>query len=103
FVFSPIGSVSASTLPRIPGVESFQGPAYHPARWPHTPVDFTGKRVGIIGTGATALQAIPEIAKQDAHASVLQRRPNWATPLHNSKISKPEMEAIKSRYEEIYA
>ena len=51
-------------MPAIPGVESFRGPAYHPARWPHTPVDFTGKRVGIIGTGATAIQAIPEIAQQ---------------------------------------
>ncbi len=56
------------------------------------PVDFTGKRVGIIGTGATAIQAIPEIAKQAAQLTVFQRRPNWAAPLHNSKISKGEME-----------
>ena len=66
-------------------------------------MDFTGKRVGIIGTGATAIQAIPEIAKQAEHLTVFQRRPNWAAPLHNSKISKDEMEEIKSRYEEIYA
>ncbi len=61
----------------------FPGPAYHPARWPHTPVDFTGKRVGVIGTGATAIQAIPEIARQARHLTVFQRRPNWAAPLHN--------------------
>ncbi len=103
FLFTAIGILSAYTLPAIPGRDSFQGPAYHPARWPHTPVDFTGKRVGIIGTGATAIQAIPEIAKQAAHLTVFQRRPNWAAPLHNAKISKEEMQEIKSRYEEIYA
>jgi cation diffusion facilitator CzcD-associated flavoprotein CzcO len=103
FLITAIGILSAYTLPAIPGRESFRGPAYHPARWPHTPVDFTGKRVGVIGTGATAIQAIPEIAKQAAHLTVFQRRPNWAAPLHNSRISKAEMEAIKIRYEEIYA
>ena len=103
FLITAIGILSAYTLPAIPGRDSFRGPAYHPARWPHTPVDFTGKRVGIIGTGATAIQAIPEIAKQAAHLTVFQRRPNWASPLHNSKISKPEMAAIKTRYDEIYA
>ncbi len=102
-LLTAIGILSAYTLPAIPGRDSFKGPAYHPARWPHTPVDFTGKRVGIIGTGATAIQAIPEIAKQCAHLTVFQRRPNWAAPLHNAKISKEEMDAIKSRYEEIYA
>jgi cation diffusion facilitator CzcD-associated flavoprotein CzcO len=103
FLMTAIGILSAYTLPAIPGRDSFKGPAYHPARWPHTPVDFTGKRVGIIGTGATAIQAIPEIAKQAAHLTVFQRRPNWAAPLHNAKISKEEMESIKSRYDEIYA
>ncbi len=103
FLFTAVGILSAYTLPRIPGVESFRGPAYHPARWPHTPVDFAGKRVGVIGTGATAIQAIPEIAKQCAHLTVFQRRPNWAAPLHNSKISPQEMAAIKARYDEIYA
>jgi cation diffusion facilitator CzcD-associated flavoprotein CzcO len=66
-------------------------------------VDFTGKRVGVIGTGATAIQAIPEIAKDAKQLTVFQRRPNWAAPLHNSKISKAEMQEIKSRYDEIYA
>lgn len=103
FLMTAIGILSAHTLPSIAGVESFRGPAYHPARWPHTPVDFTGKRVGIIGTGATAIQAIPEIAKQASQLTVFQRRPNWAAPLHNSMIDKAEMEAIKARYDEIYA
>ena len=103
FLVTAVGILSAHTLPAIPGRDSFKGPAYHPARWPHTPVDFTGKRVGIIGTGATAIQAIPEIAKQAKQLTVFQRRPNWAAPLHNSKIGKEEMEQIKSRYDEIYA
>ena len=102
-LFTCIGVLSTPTLPVIPGREDFRGPAYHPGRWPHEGVDFTGKRVGIIGTGATAIQAIPEIAKQAKHLTVFQRRPNWAAPLHNSKISKAEMEEIKSRYDEIYA
>src|SRR6266446_3608181 len=103
FLLTAIGILSAHTLPAIPGLDSFKGPAYHTARWPHTPVDFTGKRVGIIGTGATAIQAIPEIAKQAQQLTVFQRRPNWAAPLHNARIGKAEMEEIKSRYEAIYA
>ncbi len=103
FLITAIGILSAYTLPAIPGRDSFRGPAYHPARWPHAPVDFTGKRVGVIGTGATAIQAIPEIAKQAAHLTVFQRRPNWAAPLHNGKISREEMAAIKTRYDAIYA
>src|ERR1700712_1193195 len=103
FLLTAVGILSAHTLPAIRGRDTFHGPAYHPARWPHTPVDFTGKRVGIIGTGATAIQAIPEIAKQAKQLTVFQRRPNWAAPLHNSKISKEEMASIKARYEEIYA
>src|SRR5256885_16772918 len=76
FLFTAIGILSAYTLPAIPGRDSFKGPAYHPARWRHTPVDFTGKRVGIIGTGATAIQAIPEIAKQAKHPTVFPGPPN---------------------------
>jgi cation diffusion facilitator CzcD-associated flavoprotein CzcO len=98
FLMTAIGILSAYTLPTIPGRDSFAGPAYHTARWPHTPVDFTGKRVGIIGTGASAIQAIPEIAKQAAHLTVFQRRPNWAAPLHNATISPTEMAEIKTRY-----
>jgi len=103
FLCTAVGILSAHTLPAIPGRESFQGPAYHPARWPHEPVDFTAKRVGIIGTGATAIQAIPEIARQAQQLTVFQRRPNWAAPLHNGRIGTQEMAAIKARYHEIYA
>lgn len=103
FLFTAIGILSAYTLPRIRGLETFRGPAYHTARWPHGSVDFTDKRVGIIGTGASAIQAIPVVAQQAKQLTVFQRRPNWAAPLHNSKIGKAEMEEIRARYAEIFA
>ena len=103
FLVTAVGILSAHTLPRIPGRESFRGPAHHTARWPHTAVDFTGKRVGIIGTGASAIQAIPEIARQAKGLTVFQRRPNWAAPLHNARIGTAEMQAITRRYPQIYA
>ena len=98
-----LGVLSEPTLPNIPGRDEFKGQAFHTARWPHEPVSFGGKRVGVIGTGATAIQAIPEIAKTAGHLSVFQRHPNWAAPLHNSKITLEEQKDIKSRYDEIYA
>src|SRR6185503_5505379 len=63
FLITAIGPLSAPTMPGIPGIEDFKGPSFHTARWPQEPVRFEGKRVGIIGTGATAVQAITEIAK----------------------------------------
>ena len=90
-------------MPRIEGVESFKGEAYHTAQWPHTPVSFEGKRVGIIGTGATAVQTIQEVVKTVGHLTVFQRTPNWCAPLHNAKIGAEEMREIKTRYDEIFA
>ncbi|MCX7368906.1 MAG: NAD(P)/FAD-dependent oxidoreductase [Alphaproteobacteria bacterium] len=98
-----LGPLSAPTLPNIPGRESFTGQAFHTARWPHDPVDFKGKRVGIIGTGATAIQIIQTIAKDVGHLTVFQRTPNWAAPLHNRKITREEQVKIKASYPEIFA
>lgn len=98
-----MGVLSAPTLPNIPGRDDFEGLACHTARWPHQPVSFEDKRVGIIGTGATAIQAIPEIAKAASQLTVFQRHPNWAAPLHNTRISAEEQKNIKARYKEIYA
>lgn len=97
-----LGPLSAHVLPNIEGRDSFAGPAYHTARWPKEKVDFTGLRVGVIGTGATAIQAIPEIAKQAKHLTVFQRNPNWAAPLHNREITEEEQRHIKSSFDEIY-
>ena len=98
-----LGPLSAPTLPNIPGRDSFTGQAFHTARWPHDPVDFQGKRVGIIGTGATAIQIIQTIAKDVGHLTVFQRTPNWAAPLHNRKITPEEQVKIKASYPEIFA
>jgi cation diffusion facilitator CzcD-associated flavoprotein CzcO len=102
FLITALGPLSAYTLPNIPGRESFRGPAYHTARWPHEPVNLRGKRVGIIGTGATAIQTIQTIAKDVKHLTVFQRTPNWAAPLHNSRITEEEQQTIKASYPEIF-
>ena len=103
FLLTAIGILSAPTMPNIPGLGSFKGQACHTHAWPKEGVDFAGKRVGIIGTGATAVQTIQEIAKTVGHLTVFQRTPNWCAPLHNGKISKAEMDDIRARYDEIFA
>ncbi|KAI9372343.1 hypothetical protein BJX61DRAFT_552970 [Aspergillus egyptiacus] len=97
-----MGILTQFTLPNIPGVRDFAGQALHTARWPHEPVSFEGKRVGIIGTGATGIQAIQEIVKTAGNLTVFQRTPNWSAPLNNGKISESEMEEIRRRYPEIF-
>lgn len=102
FLITAIGPLSAPILPRIEGVESFKGEAYHTAQWPHGPVNFANKRVAVIGTGATGVQTIQEVAKTVGHLTVFQRTPNWCKPLNNARISPEEMMAIRSRYDEIF-
>ena len=103
FLITAIGILSAPTMPNIPGISSFEGLSCHTHSWPKEGVDFAGKRVGIIGTGATAVQTIQEIAKTVGHLTVFQRTPNWCAPLHNGKISKEEMRDIRAHYSEILA
>ena len=103
FLITAIGILSAATMPNIPGIETFNGLSCHTHRWPKEGVDFAGKRVGIIGTGATAVQTIQELAKTADHLTVFQRTPNWCAPLHNAKITRQEMIDIRARYEEIFA
>ena len=103
FLITAIGILSAATMPNIPGIETFKGVSCHTHRWPKEGVDFAGKRVGIIGTGATAVQTIQELAKIAGHLTIFQRTPNWCAPLHNAKISKEEMDDIRARYDEIFA
>ena len=103
FVATAVGVLSTPTLPRIEARESFQGRSFHSFLWPHEPFDLTGKRVAVIGTGATAIQLIPEVAKAAERLTVFQRRPNWAAPLNNAPISESEMAEIRTRYDEIFA
>src|SRR5260221_7409622 len=102
FLITAIGLLSAPTLPKIPGVESFKGRSCHTARWPHEGVSFEGKRVAVIGTGATGVQTIQEVPKTASHLTVFQRTPNWCPPLHNGKIPKEEMKEISARYDDIF-
>ena len=83
FLITAIGPLSAPTMPRIEGVDTFKGQSFHTAQWPHEPVSFAGKRVAVIGTGATGVQTIAEVAKTAGHLTVFQRTPNWCKPLHN--------------------
>jgi cation diffusion facilitator CzcD-associated flavoprotein CzcO len=103
FLITAIGPLSAPTLPRIEGVETFQGEAFHTARWPHQPVSFVAKRVAVVGTGATGVQTIQEVAKTAGHLTVFQRTPNWCAPLHNSKIDEETQRRIKAGYPEMFA
>jgi cation diffusion facilitator CzcD-associated flavoprotein CzcO len=103
FLVTAIGVLSAATMPRIPGVESFRGQSCHTHYWPKKPVKFGGKRVAVIGTGATGIQTITEVAKTAGHLTVFQRTPQWAAPLHNAKITADEMRDIRSRYTEVFA
>jgi len=103
FLITAIGVLSAAVMPDIPGIDSFTGISCHTQRWPKEGIDLAGKRVGIIGTGATAVQTIQTIAKTVGHLTVFQRTPNWCFPLNNAKISPEEMASIKARFPEILA
>ena len=94
------GCLSHSKLPEIPGVESYKGKTYHTGHWPHEGVDFTGLRVGVIGTGSSAIQSIPLIAEQAAQLTVFQRTPNFSMPAGNRKLPADEVNAMKAIYPE---
>ena len=103
FVVLAIGLLSAPTMPRLEGIDDFKGNSFHTYYWPHEPVDLAGKKVAVIGTGATGIQLIGEIADKVGDLTVFQRRPNWSAPLNNSAISEAEMADIRARYDEIFA
>ena len=102
FLIGAVGILSAHYLPEIPGFESFKGRSFHTGRWPKEKVDFTGKRVAVVGTGATAVQLITEIAKEVGHLTVFQRTANYCAPLRNSLIDSETQAKIKASYPEIF-
>ncbi len=102
FLITAIGPLSAPTMPRVPGIETFAGQSFHTATWPHEPVSFEGKRVAVIGTGATGVQTIAEVAKTAGHLMVFQRTPNWCKPLHNGPIDPETQARIKANYDELF-
>jgi cation diffusion facilitator CzcD-associated flavoprotein CzcO len=103
FLVTAVGNLSSTNMPTFAGQDSFTGPQFHTGAWPHEGVDFTGKRVGVIGTGSSGIQSIPEIAKQAAHLTVFQRTPSYTAPARNRPLEVEEITTIKANYAELRA
>ena len=102
YLISAVGCLSAANLPDIPGRDSFQGESYHTAAWPREGVDVKGKRVGIIGTGSTGIQATPRIAAEADHLTVFQRTPNFTVPARHTLFLPEDQAEIKKNYSAIF-
>jgi len=98
FVVLATGSLSSAALPDLPGLDSFDGPVLHTGRWPHGPVDVTGRRVGVIGTGSSGIQAIPVLAEQAGHLTVFQRTAAYVVPAGNRPLTAEEVAEVKADY-----
>ena len=103
FCIMATGCLSAINLPDLEGAGGFRGATYLTGRWPNHEVDFTGQRVGIIGTGSSAIQSIPLIAERAAHLHVFQRSPNYSIPAHNALLDPRAVREIKDNYGELRA
>ena len=98
FFITAVGCLSSANVPAIRGLERFGGQWYHTGQWPHEGVDFTGKRVGLIGTGSTGIQAAPVIAEQAAQLTVFQRTANYSVPARNGPLDPEIMAKVKAEY-----
>lgn len=103
YLLTAIGMLSAATMPTITGIDTFFGKSFHTYNWPKEAVELAGKKVAVIGTGATGVQLISEIADKVSELTVFQRRPNWCAPLHNSPIDDITQAKIKASYDDIFA
>jgi len=101
FVITAMGCLSSPNTPKIAGLEDFKGPTYHTGNWPHEGVDFTGKTVGVIGTGSSAIQSIPIMAQQATHLTVFQRTANYTVPAHNRPLDPEYVRQVKATYPEM--
>ena len=98
FCIMAVGCLSATNHPQFEGRDNFRGPVYHTGEWPHQGVDFTGLRVGVIGTGSSAIQSIPIIAQQASSLTVFQRTATYSVPAWNEKLTPEYRAAIKADY-----
>ena len=101
FLITAVGCLSTANVPNIPGLDQFKGKWYHTGHWPHEGVDFTGKRVGQLGTGSTGIQAAPVIAETAAHLTVFQRTANYSVPARNGPLSLEFKRWIRDSMDEI--
>ncbi len=99
FLIAAVGTLTTTNMPKFQGLETFKGKWYHTSRFPHSGVDFTAKRVAVVGTGATAVQAIPVIAQQAKHLTVFQRTANYCVPARNGKVDPDVVKARKADYD----
>src|SRR5580658_6191514 len=99
YLITAVGTLTTTNMPRFKGLETFKGKWYHTSRFPHAGVDFTAKRVAVVGTGATAVQAIPEIAQQAKQLTVFQRTANYCVPARNGKVDPEVVKARKADYD----
>ena len=103
YLVTAVGCLSTANVPAIPGLEMFKGDWYHTGQWPHEGVDFAGKRVGMIGTGSTGIQAAPVIAAQAKHLTVFQRTANYSVPARNVPLTADFKQYVKDNAGEIRA
>jgi len=101
FLITAVGCLSSANIPNIPGLDTFEGRWYHTGQWPHEGVDFAGKRVGLIGTGSTGIQAAPVIAESAAHLTVFQRTANYSVPARNAPLTPEFKRYVKENTAEI--
>jgi cyclohexanone monooxygenase len=101
FCVMATGCLSQAKDPELDGIDTFGGDIFHTGRWPHDGVDFTGKRVGVVGTGSSGIQSIPIIARQAAHLTVFQRTPNFTMPAKNAPLDPEAIAERKARVREI--
>ncbi len=101
FLICATGALFVANKPHYPGIDDFAGPVYHTGRWPHEPVSFEGKRVGVIGTGSSGVQAIPEIAKTAEHVTVFQRTAQYALPARNRPLTAEQLQEYRDNWADL--
>ena len=101
YVILATGCLSNARMPEIKGLKDFKGEVYHTGHWPHHRVDFSGQRVGVIGTGSSAIQSVPVIAAQASHLTVFQRTANFSIPARNAPLTPEERDSFRANYPEI--
>ena len=103
FLVCAVGALFVAHKPDYPGIEDFSGECHHTGRWPHEPVSFSGKRVGVIGTGSSGIQSIPEIAREAEHVTVFQRTPQYALPARNRPLRAEELSQYREDWDSLRA
>src|SRR6266480_933004 len=101
YIVLATGCLSNARMPDIKGLSDFKGKVYHTGHWPHERIDFTGRRVGVIGTGSSAIQSVPVIAEQASHLTVFQRTANFSIPARNAALTEQERQRFRANYPEL--